>query len=164
MDPNAPPPHARNSLAVWLASGLGIGLLMPAPGSFGSIWGLPLAYLYAQLPGPFWPWVAAAAMIALGVPLCDRAARDLARKDPGPVVWDEFSTVPLVFLLVPITGGLWIALIGFGLHRAFDITKPWPCNWLERLPGGWGIMADDVVASLYAAGVLWVIWYFVLQS
>lgn len=163
MTPDEPATPRRNTLAVWLASGFGIGLLARAPGTFGAIWGLPLAWAYFQLPG-FWPWVAAAVMLLLGVPVCDRAARDLAMKDPGPVVWDEFATVPLVFVLVPLSG-LWIALAGFGLHRVFDITKPWPCHRLERLPGGWGIMADDIAAALYAAatlkGLTWLfsVWY-----
>lgn len=76
-------------------------------------------------------------------------------KDPGPVVWDEIATVPLVFVLAPAASGWWLA-VGFGLHRLFDITKPWPCRRLERLPGGLGIMADDVAAAGYAAVVLWV--------
>lgn len=144
----------KYTLAVWLASGLGVGLVLPAPGTMGAIWGLPLAWCYTLLPGQVGGWLAAVAVIAVGVPLCGRAATDLGRKDPGPVVWDEFATVPLAFLLVPITGPV-IALIGFGLHRLFDITKPWPCNRLERLPGGWGIMLDDVAAGLYAAVALW---------
>ncbi|MCO6042929.1 phosphatidylglycerophosphatase A [Aeoliella sp. ICT_H6.2] len=165
MTPDEPAAPRRYTLAVWLASGLGVGLFARAPGTFGAIWGLPLAWAYFQLPG-VWTWVAAAMVVALGVPVCDRAARDLAMKDPGPVVWDEFATVPLVFLLVPLSGipvmsDIWIALTGFGLHRAFDITKPWPCNRLERLPGGWGIMADDIAAALYAAVTLWVlVWAF----
>lgn len=129
---------------------------MPAPGTFGALWGLPLAWGYALLPGEIWPWVAAVAVLLLGVPICNRAASDLGLKDPGPVVWDEFATVPLVFLLVPF-GGPWVAVIGFALHRVFDIAKPWPCNRLERLPGGWGIVADDVAAALYAAVVLWML-------
>lgn len=156
-DTQQPP---RRTLAVWLATGLGVGLVMPAPGTFGALWGLPLAYAYHLLPGPVWPWIAAAAVLAIGVPVCTKAADDLGMKDPGPVVWDEFATVPLVFLFVPFAGpgsSLWIPILGFALHRLFDITKPWPCNWLERLPGGWGVMLDDVAAAFYAAGSLWLL-------
>lgn len=102
------------------------------------------------------PWVAAALVVAIGIPICGRAAIDLGRKDPGPVVWDEFATVPLVFLFVPFAWP-WIAVIGFVLHRVFDIAKPWPCNRLETLPGGLGIVADDVVAAFYAGISLWVL-------
>ena len=146
----------RYSLAVWLATGLGVGLALPAPGTFGALWGLPLVWLYGQMPGVAGWWVAAAVMLALGVPICTRAAHDLGRKDPGPVVWDEFATVPLVFAFVAPTWPL-IALVGFGLHRLFDITKPWPCNRLEALPDGWGIMLDDVVAAFYGAISLWLL-------
>lgn len=143
--------------AVWLATGLGVGLIGPAPGSIGALEGLLLAWgLSRLLP-------AAAAMIivgtiALGVPLCTRAARSLGGKDPQPIVWDEFATMPVVFLLVPLTN--WkIAVLGYGLHRLFDVAKPWPCQSLERLPEGLGIMADDLAASVYAAGALWgVMW------
>lgn len=160
MTPEEPTPPRRNTLAVWLATGLGVGLLAPAPGTFGALWGLPLTWAYFQLPGAVWPWVAAAVVLLVGVPICDRAARDLNMKDPGPVVWDEFASVPLVFVLTPNLG-LWTAVLGFGLHRLFDITKPWPCSRLERLPGGWGIMADDVAAALYAAVTLYALqWAF----
>jgi phosphatidylglycerophosphatase A len=104
-------------------------------------------------------WASVLVGILLGVPLCSRAARDLGgQKDPGAVVWDEIATVPLVFLLIPQAGSwLWL-VVGFALHRLFDISKPWPCRWLERLPGGLGIMADDVAAALYAAIVLRIAW------
>lgn len=150
----APSSLATPSLATWLATGLGVGLWAPAaPGTFGALWGLPLAWAYSEA-GPVWGWGIAVAVILLGVPICQRGAIDLAMKDPGPVVWDEFATVPLVFLLVPMSTW-WIALVGFGLHRLFDITKPWPCKRLEQLPGGWGIMMDDVAAAIYGAVVLW---------
>ncbi len=139
--------------AVWLATGLGVGLALPAPGTFGALWGLPIAWAYSCLPASVGVGVAVA-VVLVGVPICRRAAADLGKKDPGPVVWDEFATVPLVFLLVPM-GSVWVAAIGFALHRLFDITKPWPCKRLERLPGGWGIMLDDVAAAFYAALVLW---------
>lgn len=82
-------------------------------------------------------------------------------KDPGPVVWDEIATVPLVFLLWP-SGITWLwLLVGFGLHRLFDITKPPPCRQLERLPEGLGVMVDDVAAAGYAAivyaGLRWML-------
>ncbi|QDU53975.1 Phosphatidylglycerophosphatase A [Aeoliella mucimassa] len=129
---------------------------MPAPGTFGALWGLPLLWIYGMLPGDLWWWTVAIAMLAVGVPVCGRAARDLQRKDPGPVVWDEFATVPLVFAFVAPSSP-WLVLLGFALHRVFDISKPWPCRQLESQPGGWGIMLDDVVAAFYAAAVLWAI-------
>lgn len=163
-DPNHPTTERRLTPAVWLATGLGVGLVTPAPGTFGALWGLPWAWtLLAGYGGP-WAWLSVPVGILLGVPLCTRAARDLGgKKDPGAIVWDEIATVPIVFLPMLLVSTLsatplWLA-IGFGLHRLFDISKPWPCRSLEKLPDGWGIMMDDVVAALYGAvvlaGLLW---------
>ena len=148
------PPRPRRTAAVWLATGLGVGLVAPAPGTFGALEGLAIAWLLGQVPWPAAMGVASLVLVVVGVPLCAWAARDLGGdKDPGAVVWDELATVPLVFAVAPTTSPLWLA-VGFGLHRVLDIAKPWPCRWLERLPGGWGIMADDVMAALYAAAAL----------
>ena len=155
-DPMPKEAPSRNiTPAVWFATGLGIGLRVPAPGTFGAIWGLPLAWVVGQT-GPWWAQLLAiSALLLMGVPLTQRAAQDLGGvKDPGCIVWDEIATVPLVFLWVPLDSW-WIGLLGFGLHRLFDISKPWPCRQLERFPGGWGIMADDVGAGLYASLALW---------
>jgi phosphatidylglycerophosphatase A len=148
------PPHRRLTPAVWMATGLGIGLKLPAPGTFGSLWGLPLAWVVSEV-GPWWQQlIAIAALLLVGVPLTARASADLGgAKDPGAIVWDEIASMPLVFLLVPLTTW-WIAAAGFALFRLFDISKPWPCRQLERLPGGWGVMADDVGAALYAMAAL----------
>jgi len=70
-------------------------------------------------------------------------------KDNQAIVWDEIASMPIVFLLVPMTGWT-VAVVGFALHRLFDITKPPPARQLERLPDGLGVMADDWIAALYA--------------
>jgi phosphatidylglycerophosphatase A len=100
-------------------------------------------------------------LILVGVPICGWAAQALGKKDPGAVVWDEFVTVPVVFLFVPLSlwRHPWVLAVGFVLHRVFDISKVPPVSYTERLPGGWGIMLDDVVAALYAAVCMWVIGY-----
>lgn len=142
-------------LAVWLATGLGVGLYVPAPGTFGAVWGSLLAWGIAYLPGIIWQIVAIVLLLLVGVPICTVAGRALDRgKDPGSIVWDEIVTVPIVFLLVPLTN--WkVALAGFVLHRVLDITKPPPARQLEKLPEGWGIMADDVAAAGYACVLLY---------
>jgi len=92
--------------------------------------------------------VAAVAIALVGVPICGRGAQLLGLEDPGPVVWDEIAAFPIVFFLIPVT---WTtASLGFLLFRLFDVWKPWPAYRLEHLPGGWGIMADDLAAGLYA--------------
>ena len=81
------------------------------------------------------------------------------KKDPGAIVWDEIASMPIVFLgIAPARLGVgdfsaadWrIYAAGFVLHRIFDIAKPPPIGRTERLPGGWGIMADDTLAAALA--------------
>ena len=142
---------------VWLAAGGGVGFIPWAPGTFGTLLGLPLAWASALLP-TWWRVGASLAVIALGVPICSVAARRLGRKDPSPVVWDEIAAMPVVFALTSFDhplGPLAVVLgLGFVFFRLFDITKPPPARWLERLPGGWGIMADDLAAAVYAGACL----------
>jgi phosphatidylglycerophosphatase A len=138
-------------IAVWVATGLGVGLLMPAPGTFGALWGLPLAWLIGRMPGVGWQILATLAVNLAGIPLTTAAGRALGgKKDNQAIVWDELATMPIVFLLVPLAN--WkIGAAGFLLHRLCDITKPPPARHLERLPEGLGVMADDWVAAVYAA-------------
>ena len=143
-------------LAIWLATGLGLGLITPAPGTVASaVWGLPLAWLVGQLPGLGWQILAIGVAVLVGVPATTAANRALGvEKDNQAIVWDEIASLPIVFLLAPMTN--WqIAAAGFALHRLFDISKPPPASQLERLPEGWGVMADDVMAAIYACVALW---------
>jgi len=116
--------------------------------------GLPLAWAISRLPGVGWQVLAIAALFAVGVPLATAAGKALGNeKDNQAIVWDEIITMPVVFLLVPLTN--WkIALAGFVFHRLFDITKPPPCAQLERLPEGLGVMADDLMAAIFACFAL----------
>jgi phosphatidylglycerophosphatase A len=97
------------------------------------------------------------AVTLVGIWAADVTAKALNREDPGPVVIDEVAG-QLVTLFM--TGaGLYGAIIGFFAFRLFDIIKPWPARQLEDLPGGVGIMADDLMAGVYGwvvvAGILW---------
>jgi phosphatidylglycerophosphatase A len=138
--------------ALILATGFGIGLVPVMPGTFGTLLGLPLAWALGTWPLPI-ELTAIAAIVLAGIPLCDRAAHLFGKKDPGCVVFDEIAAVPLVFSLVGITFST--AILGFVWFRIFDIAKPWPIRRLERLPGGLGIMIDDLMAAIYAAIALW---------
>jgi phosphatidylglycerophosphatase A len=96
------------------------------------------------------------ALAAAGIPICARAARLLGRgKDPGAIVFDEMAALPMALLAVPPAARS-AAVLGtaFVLFRFFDVTKPFPARQLERLPEGWGIMADDWAAAGWAAAVL----------
>jgi phosphatidylglycerophosphatase A len=153
--------------SVWLATGLGVGLIVPAPGTFGAaIWGLPLAWAIGRLPGVGWQVGAILVVNLIGIPLATMAGRVLGgEKDNQAIIWDEIATMPVVFLLVPLTN--WkVAIAGFVAHRLFDISKPPPARQLERLPDGLGVMADDWMAGIYACllmgafawGVRWAGW------
>lgn len=132
----------------WIAFGFGSGLVPWAPGTFGTLAALPLYLILAPLPlGGY--LAALAVVIVIGIWACDRTARDLGRKDPGAIVWDEFAGL-LVTLTGAPAGWGWL-LAGFLLFRCFDILKPWPIRWLDRrVPGGLGIMLDDLAAGLAA--------------
>jgi len=135
----------------FLALGFGAGLSPVAPGTAGSLVALPFVWLFAQ----FGAWACAAAVVAgfaAGVVYCARAAEALGAADHPAVVWDEVVGMWAALCFIPLS---WSALIaGFLLFRLFDIAKPWPIRRLERAPGGFGIMLDDLAAGLLANLVL----------
>lgn len=150
-------------IALWFATGWGFGYAPKAPGTVGALWGIPLAMLVSQLPHVLLQLLVLLALFLVGIPMCSSAARSLGKKDPGSVVWDEIVTVPLAFLFVD-PRLVWrpeVLLIGFVLHRIFDISKLWPVKEMEKLPTGTGIMADDLVAGVYACAsmhlLLWLV-------
>ncbi len=130
-----------------MASGLGSGYSPFAPGTAGSIVGVAL---FLPLAGLGWPAQlgATAALSVVGALAATRVAASLGRKDPGLVVVDEVAGQWVTFLALPFTPAT--AVIGFLLFRVMDIVKPWPARDLERLPGGLGIVADDLAAGVYA--------------
>jgi phosphatidylglycerophosphatase A len=92
------------------------------------------------------------------VGFCGEAEFRLGRKDPGEVILDEFTAMPLCFIgwpaLLDVAPRWVIFLAGFALFRLFDITKPGAINKLQDLPAGWGIVIDDVAAALAACATL----------
>ncbi len=142
---------ARRARVVrWVASVCGVGYAPVVSGTFGSLPGLALAILLFR-----WPW-ALAALAAAGIPIAMWAAnlaeRDAAGKDPRWVVIDE--TVGMMVALAFVRGPWIIWPAGFVLFRLFDIVKPYPVGRAERLPGGVGIVMDDVLAGLYTNMIL----------
>lgn len=137
--------------AVAIASAAGLGYAPIAPGTFGSAAGVVIYLLTANWSLPSQAGLALG-VTAIGVWASSMAAQHFGRSDPSQVVIDEVAG-QLVTMLG--TGATWKgALIGFLLFRAFDIVKPWPANRLEQLHGGWGIMADDVMAAIYSCAIL----------
>ena len=92
---------------------------------------------------------------ATGVWASSRVAKHFGEKDPQYVVIDEVSGQHLTYVLALALGNWKYLLLGFILFRVFDIWKPFPARQAESLPGGWGIMADDWIAGIYAAIGLW---------
>lgn len=146
----------RHRLAVFLATGGGVGFIPFAPGTFGALWGLLLAWGVGLSGSIAAQVVAIVAFGVAGVPICEAAAQRLGKKDPGAVVWDEIASMPITFFLVPPAGmqNLAVLALGFALNRLFDIVKPPPVRQFERLRGGLGIMADDWAAGVYSCVVL----------
>lgn len=130
-----------------VATAFGSGYSPFAPGTAGSAVALLLFWPLARL-GWSWRLAACLGVLALGTWAASRVAAAVGRKDPGLVVVDEVVGQWITLLGLPFT--VPVVLGGFVLFRVMDIVKPWPARALERLPSGWGIMADDVAAGLYA--------------
>jgi phosphatidylglycerophosphatase A len=146
-------------LAKFLLSGLGLGMIPIAPGTWGSMGCAAVYYAVAWASaGDAWTVnLAMLAVIAVASVICVTmgkfAEQVWQRKDPGHVVVDEWAGQAMTFLLVPLGGpGDWLvrAAAGFFLFRVFDIVKPPPARRIERLPFGWGVLIDDLVAAVYA--------------
>ncbi len=162
----------RDYLALAVAT-CGVGYLPLAPGTWGSLVGVGL---YAAVRGASLTLffgvggqrnfnllhvyygvivielVAATAIALIGTWAASRTEKLSAKKDPGKVVIDEvvgqfIALIPVPFMLEP---AWWAAILAFVLFRFFDIVKPYPARKFESLHGGLGIMADDVVAGVYA--------------
>jgi phosphatidylglycerophosphatase A len=138
--------------AVWLATGGWVGLAPVAPGTFGSLVGLPVAWAISLIPSFWLQGAALAALFAVGVPVCTAAARRMGNlKDPGSIVFDEILGMAITLFMIPLDPPRFgVFLAGFLLFRLFDVTKPPPIGRLERLPNGLGVMADDCLAGVFA--------------
>jgi phosphatidylglycerophosphatase A len=173
---SAVPATGRKTLWAWaMGTFFGAGLLQPGPGTWGSVaavllWMIP-ARAYDRLNHTFIPneshlllheyalsglTILAVIMVtAIGISAATRVAQESGRKDPGYVVIDEVAGQWLT--LVVCKPDWQHALLALALFRLFDIAKPWPIRKLEALPGGWGIMLDDLAAGLFGLVALLVI-------
>lgn len=140
---------------VAVALSFGLGLVPWMPGTFGAAGAF---LLYPLLMHMSWAAQVAVALLLLlaGCAVCGRAARVLGGDDPSVIVWDETVGMLITLVLVPAAPLAWV--LGFLAFRVLDINKPWLIGTAERrLRGGTAIMADDALAGLGAAGVVWVI-------
>jgi len=165
VDRLLPERAVRNRPSVGAITTFGLGRLRPAPGTWGSL--PPVVLAAAMLAAGFPPLLATAVLLVVLVyfsAAClvqgDAAEARFGGKDPSSVVADETAGQCLPLLLLPAVAhasplaGALTLLAAFLLFRVFDILKPWPADRLQAVPGGWGILLDDLIAGLYALATL----------
>ncbi len=139
-------------LVHFLAQGFGAGRVSVAPGTFGTLVGIPI-YIALSALAPWLYAVGVGLLFILGVWLAGVTGRDFGAHDHQSIVWDEIVGFLITMFLAP-PGWLWIAA-GFVLFRLFDIWKPYPIRHVDRqLANGFGCMLDDALAGVYALVVL----------
>jgi phosphatidylglycerophosphatase A len=138
--------------AHFFALGFGSGLAPKAPGTFGTLIGLPLFWLISDFSLSAQLLYILILFIA-GIYVCDKTGKDLGVADHSGIVWDEIAAIMLVFTIVPVTWFWWI--LAFALFRLFDIWKPYPICYVDaKLKNGFGVMFDDLLAAIFAMLVL----------
>lgn len=145
-------------LVLFLASNAGLGYAPVAPGTFGTLAGIPAFYLMARLSAPAYAlvWVA---LLLFSCWISGAAGRHLGVVDDGRIVIDELTGYLVTVAFLPFS---WpAALLGFVLFRVFDVLKIFPASWFDRrMKNGIGVVLDDVMAGIYAAAVLRLVLYF----
>lgn len=146
-DSGGAPGSWYGQLGVFVATCAWVGYAPVAPGTFGSLAGL-VVYAGLRAVGSLVAELAMiAVLLAVGIWSSSVAERHFGHTDPGHVVIDEVVGMLVTLVLMPVGPGGVVA--AFFVFRVLDIVKPWPARRLERLQGGLGIMADDVMAGLY---------------
>lgn len=144
----------KRGLATVLATWFGCGFVPLAPGTAGTLGAIPL-YLVLRSSGPAAVLIVATALAVVGIWAADHVIAKTGLKDPQIVVIDE---VVGVLITLAASGPTWTSVVlGIVLFRIFDQWKPWPARALEALPGGLGVMMDDVAAGVWGAAVLTII-------
>jgi phosphatidylglycerophosphatase A len=160
--------EALRAMILFLAQGFGVGRIRFAPGTWGSVVGLVWFEALLATTRLELYLLGAVGAVALSIWLCGAAEKILKQKDPSSVVLDEIVAIPFCFL--PWITSVWlktgklpaletffsgrsllIVAAIFILFRLFDIWKPWPIRQSQRLPGGWGVTVDDLLAAGYVA-------------
>ena len=135
-----------------LALGFGSGAAPKAPGTCGTLVAVIIYWPLSQLSPEHYLLMLLVTSV-MGIYICGQTAKDLGVHDHGSIVWDEFVGFWITMFAAPV-GWVWV-VVGFVLFRFFDIIKPWPISWIDKnITGGFGIMLDDVIAGVMAAGVL----------
>lgn len=164
-------------LSALVVTFFGSGMLPKMPGTYGSLAAAAVAYPLALLSAKFWPlryecwehgtlksfdaygffFLASLVVFFGAVPFVKKAMRDTGIEDPGWIVIDEVCGMWMALSLVSsesVVEHPWLLLVAFALFRFFDILKPLGIHRLERLPGAWGVMADDLLGGVYSGVIL----------
>lgn len=140
--------------ATWVATWFGCGLIHPAPGTWGTLGGLPLGLVLLLFGGKYALIVGIILVTIAGLWAARRFEDMTGHHDHGMIVIDEVAGIWITLLattLAPVS-----IILAVVLFRAFDILKPWPISWLDKNIGGaWGVMLDDLVAGVAAGLCLW---------
>ena len=141
----------------WIATGFGTGYLPIGPGSWGTLPGVLLCWLMQPLPILLYVFTLLG-LAAIGIHIASEVEPSFGKKDPGAIVIDEIVAFPITMFLIPLSGGTLV--LGFFFNRLMDTIKIWPCDPLQKLPGGWGIVLDDLVAGVYSCLIMHLIVYY----
>lgn len=154
-DPSGP--TLAHRVGVSIATCGYVGYAPVAPGTFGSAVGLAIFAAVNATESAVLELSVIAVLLAVGIWSAWIAERHFGGVDPGPVVMDEVVGMLMTLALLDVT--IAGALVGFLIFRILDIVKPWPAAGFEKLPGGFGIMADDAMVGVYGnllmRGLIW---------
>ena len=137
-----------NKAVLFLAQGCGSGRIHPAPGTWGSLAAFFIGLAWSYFGGIPWWFIVVAGV--LGVYICDSGEKQMGVHDPSEIVFDEWVGMWIAMWHVPLI----LSPVAFILFRLFDISKIGPIGKIQELPGGWGIMADDVIAGIIGRLIL----------
>lgn len=139
--------------AIWLATWFGCGLMKPAPGTWGTLGGLPIGILIYAIGGWIALLIAVLVVSVVGYWAAGKFEEQSGEHDNGAIVIDEVAGVWIA--LIPAALSIPYVIAAFLLFRFFDILKPWPVSWADKkLPGALGVMADDIIAGIFAALII----------
>lgn len=151
-DSTPPESNSPRKLVLFFASNAGLGYAPIAPGTFGTLAGIPAFYYISRFPWIL-QFLTLTAILFLSFWICERAGQLYQEADDGRIVIDELLGYLVTTAFLPFS---WTAaIVGFILFRIFDILKPPPVDWFDReMKNGLGVTLDDAVAGIYAAILL----------
>ena len=147
----------NEKLITFLATGFGSGLAPFAPGTAGTLVGVLICLLCMPMPSIL-RLLFVLTLLALSFYVAGQAEKIYQKKDDQRIVIDEIIGIQITML--PVAINVLNLFAAFVLFRIFDILKPFPVRNLQKLPGGWGVVADDVGAGIYAGAIMWLLMFF----